>query len=154
MNQLFASIKQFIPEISGYFFSVFIAHIFLKLIVVQLWQSVDGKEYTDKRWIRLSASQGFVERILYTISFQLGYPEFIAVWLALKVASQWQKWSKKPGYNAFLVGSGLSITYAIVGALIIPWIRENDIRFLLVPIGLIAANLMMYAWIAIARKYS
>lgn len=40
------------------------------------------------------------------------------MWLALKVASQWKRWEGKERgtYNVFLIGSGLSLAMAYLGA--------------------------------------
>src|SRR2546425_10452035 len=63
---------------------------------------------------------GLVERTLYTASWLLGQPEFIAVWLALKVAGQWSRWSEvknvqgkemsgRAVFNTFLIGNAFSV---------------------------------------------
>jgi hypothetical protein len=68
-----------------------------------------------------------VERTLYVASLQLGMPEFVGVWMALKVAGQWKRWGEdgessphkiegRSYYNIFLIGSGLSVAFAVVGA--------------------------------------
>ncbi|SRR6266545_376552 len=80
---------------------------------------------------------GIVERILYVACWMLDKPEFVGVWLALKVAGGWKGWSDdpnmpvKPGgsatvkitgrlfFNTHLIGSGLSLLNALVGALMI-----------------------------------
>jgi hypothetical protein len=56
---------------------------------------------------------GFAEAILYPTALLSGQPEFIAVWLALKVAGQWNEWQRgyqgRARFNRFLVGNALSI---------------------------------------------
>jgi hypothetical protein len=72
-----------------------------------------------------------IERCLYLASWLEGTPEFIGVWLALKIAGGWKAWSEGltipsgkrsgegvviPGrtlVNLFLVNSGLSVLHAI-----------------------------------------
>lgn len=71
---------------------------------------------------------GIAESVMYPMALFLGKPEFIGIWLAVKVAGQWVRWkgdamqSSAPGeseieklnegrrrFNGFLVGSSLSI---------------------------------------------
>jgi hypothetical protein len=75
-----------------------------------------------------------VERALYTTSWLAGFPEFVAIWLALKVAGQWDRWKQDVGttlpagasdphsqdaaratYTGYLLGNALSISFALVG---------------------------------------
>ena len=80
---------------------------------------------------------GLVERTLYTTAFLLAFPEFIAVWLALKVAGQWERWKQdwsskgrsdelkakkdtsRAMYSGYLLGNALSIAFGVTGALMI-----------------------------------
>jgi hypothetical protein len=84
------------------------------------------------------------------VSLQLGKAEFIGVWLALKVAGQWKRWSEgvrvgerevdaRVFYNIFLIGSGLSIAYSIVGAQLIGAIGSEKWS---IAVGLPAALLL------------
>ena len=56
---------------------------------------------------------GFAEAILYPTALLIRQPEFIAIWLALKVAGQWKDWEigyqGRARFNRFLVGNALSI---------------------------------------------
>jgi hypothetical protein len=71
---------------------------------------------------------GISESVMYPMTLFLGKPEFIGVWLAVKVAGQWVRWKGDAGqspttvepdidklnegrrrFNGFLVGSSLSI---------------------------------------------
>ncbi len=71
---------------------------------------------------------GISESVMYPMALFLGKPEFIGVWLAVKVAGQWVRWKGDAGqstasagsdieklnegrrrFNGFLVGSSLSI---------------------------------------------
>ncbi len=57
---------------------------------------------------------------MYTASWVLGRPEFIAVWLAMKIAGNWGRWDNhRQLYHVFLVGNGLCILYGVVGGLFI-----------------------------------
>lgn len=65
---------------------------------------------------------GIIERALYTSSILVGKAEFIAVWISLKFAGRW-KIAKIPQlertYNPFFAGSGISILFGFIGALMI-----------------------------------
>jgi hypothetical protein len=68
---------------------------------------------------------------------QVGSPEFIGVWLALKVAGQWKNWTEswsievdgrtiqvvgREVFNIFLLGNALSVGFAAIGAKLIDWL--------------------------------
>ncbi|MEW5807505.1 MAG: hypothetical protein AB1756_09200 [Acidobacteriota bacterium] len=110
---------------------------------------------------------GLVERVLYVASLQMGQSAFIGIWLALKTVGNWKRWShgypddKEPPevtgrefLNIFLIGSALSVAYAIVGFKLILWI--NNLNFLyafLFPIILIVCTLLLYAYICQKTKH-
>jgi hypothetical protein len=75
---------------------------------------------------------GICESVMYPTVLFLGKPEFIGVWLAVKVAGQWVRWKGDPGqssktgessvddlnegrrrFNGFLVGNSLMIILGI-----------------------------------------
>jgi hypothetical protein len=72
---------------------------------------------------------GVCESVLYPASLLLNKPEFIGVWLAIKVAGQWARWSGdrvegapsdldalnqgRRRFNAFLVGNAISIGFGV-----------------------------------------
>ncbi len=73
----------------------------------------------EKKGHMLTFPMGIIERILYTTVFLIGQPDFVGVWLLLKVASQWQRWqepNQRGVYNVFLIGNGLSLLIAFIGA--------------------------------------
>ena len=70
------------------------------------------------------ALTGLCEAVLYPAALFLGKPEFIGVWLAIKVAGQWVRWSGTPTgaeasvatlnrgrrlFNRFLIGNAISV---------------------------------------------
>lgn len=76
---------------------------------------------------------GICESIMYPMSFFVGEPKFIGVWLAVKVAGQWVRWKgddKKDKletdietetlnegrrrFNGFLVGNAVSIMFGVI----------------------------------------
>jgi len=157
------------PHIIGYFFAIVIAHFPISLVVNRMWECIGWTE-KDKEGIRPDSWQpnilGCVERALYTVSFQLGKPEFIGVWLVLKVAAQWKRWGedKEYGghiiagraiYNIFLIGNALSIGYAVTGAKLIEWCLGRDcLPAISVPISLLLATLVLWYWVGRYRHIS
>ena len=61
---------------------------------------------------------GIIERASYTAALILGVPEWIAVWLAMKVAVGWREQQKResPSDNLYLIGNILSIMFGVIGA--------------------------------------
>lgn len=91
-----------------------------------LWLSIDklAWSYLAKKGIPekgpgiLTLPMGILERLMYTTVFLIDQPAFVAVWLALKVAAQWNRWEGKERgtYNVFLMGSALSLIMGYLGA--------------------------------------
>jgi len=54
----------------------------------------------------------------YPGAFLCGHPKFIAVWLALKTAGQWRRWSigddGQSRYQIFLIGNALSLMFGLI----------------------------------------
>jgi len=82
----------------------------------------------------------------------MGKPEFIGVWLVLKVAGQWKRWggeAKVAGkdlegrvfYNIFLIGNGLSLAYAVGGAQMIIYFDCSEWLYLTaLPLAILAGT--------------
>jgi len=82
------------------------------------WGYIHQKmEIPRKEAVTLSLPLGLLERALYFGAFVLGAYSWIGVWLAIKVAVQWHRWSgERVIYNIFLIGRALSIIMAFIGA--------------------------------------
>lgn len=102
------------------------------MVMKKLWERLGNKETIEDVKIDKEHPMmvGMIERVLYTTSWILGQPIFIAVWIALKVAGGWKGWNEmqiKNGlkvrgrsiFNVFLIGNAFSIAYAIAGSLFI-----------------------------------
>ncbi len=118
--------------IIGYLVSLAGGALVLWLLVdIIAWGYLEKHGISKKQRGILTLPMGLVERLLYTTAFLLNQPGFVAVWLALKVASQWELWKGKERgtYNVFLIGSGLSLIISFVGAAIalgsVPLIGSN-----------------------------
>lgn len=84
----------------------------------------------------LPATIGVVERFLYVAALLSSLPDFIGVWLALKVAGGWQGWSGThlgvPGrsvFNTSLLTSAISLVWAISGAAIVSWAQQDRVGY-------------------------
>jgi len=112
--------------VAGYAISMFGGAIVLWLTIDKCtWGYLAKKGIPGKKPGILTVPVGIVERLLYTTAFLVNQPGFFAVWLALKVASQWKRWGgdERATYNVFLIGSGLSLIMAFLGA----WVAAGHI---------------------------
>lgn len=152
----------------GYAFAVIIGHFLIGWVVDTMWRETgwDGTKYRDRPAFYQARLVGLIERILYVGSLQIGKPEFIGVWLAVKVAGQWKQWGEgsevagrqiqgRVFYNIFLMGSGLSIVYAATGAKIIEWAKEQKWTALVALPVLIVLLTLVLKWVVdfYQRKY-
>lgn len=167
------------PIVVGYVFSVLFGDRFIRPLIIELYKYVGWKFAGAEKPLHLHEllprMVGLIERFLYTASWQTGYPGFIGVWLVLKAAGGWKYWTedrpiddnedqpigdenkkKIPGrsnYNIFLIGTGVSVAYGILGALIIEWSKEGlFLQAILVPIVLISGTIALRFVIAKTRK--
>ncbi len=88
---------------------------------------------------------GYIERPMYTASYLLGKPEFIGIWLGVKMLARWSLpqtaedkiTDSRHRYYPVLIGNSLSVAYGVAGALVIKWLRF--------PLGLLWALITMLA---------
>jgi hypothetical protein len=62
---------------------------------------------------------GWLERALYTAALLIGAWQWVGIWLAIKVAARWRSTSGDPDApvdNVWLIGTGLSVLFAFLGA--------------------------------------
>ena len=104
---------------------------------------------------------GWLERFLYTATILAGFPEFVAIWLALKVAGQWERWKIDVGtptgedphraratYAVYLLGNGISVLYGGLGAMVFKWIRHGEFLVSLSAVGsLVFLNFLLYRYV-------
>lgn len=108
--------------VAGYSFALVGGYLYLTRIVELLW-SLD-EDRAPRYLPQVPGLIGLVERALYMTAFLMALPGFIAVWLVLKVATDWKlerHWGDSPQlvHGVFFVGSGLSLLYAAIGVVII-----------------------------------
>ena len=112
------------PILLGYIFSTVVGAIFLRIVIDNWFWSYFRKEMQveGKPSAIFSLPLGIIERLLYTTAIILKFPEWIPVWLGLKVAVSWNRWQnqkERGAYNIFLIGNALSIIFAFAGAWIV-----------------------------------
>jgi len=154
-------------QVIGYGFSVFAEAILVKNLVDTLWDCIAPSGSTSPQ-IRPRAWQGEalarLEGVLYVAFLQLGLGQLIGVWLVIKVAGQWKRWTddgdektQRPDgravFNIFLIGNALSVLYAFIGFKLIGWVDARRIlRICWVCLAVIAGTLVFWAWIPGHRK--
>ncbi len=122
----------------GWLYAIVIGHFLISWAVDRLWEPTKWEKNPDVRpFAYLPRLVGIVGRNIYFAGILLGFPELIAVWLALKVAGQWGRWEDDyrlgeiilPGrifYNIFLIGTALSIAYSYVGTEITKYLEASQ----------------------------
>ncbi len=140
----------------AYCFAVILAHWPIKLVTEEWWRKLGAQAEGERFLPWRPRAVGLVERALYVASWQVGYPQFVAVWLALKVAGQWKARTVRRGansipertlYNQFLVGNALSISYGSVGGLMIRWMDSGNWPLAVLMPGVVTvATLVLYWW--------
>lgn len=105
---------------AGYLIAILIGQVTIGPIVgVLIRRYLSGeREITQRGLARLI---GMVEQVLYISAVLVGKPEFIGVWLVVKVAGEWRPRANdgRPvvvgqarEYTIFLIGNGLAIILA------------------------------------------
>ena len=147
-----------IALICGYGFAVVVGHMCIATVIDGLWRGEAGSPSDGKVRVAgyLSRLIGFVERALFIATLQMGRGELIGIWLVLKVAGQWKRWTDgervgdkvvdgRSAFNIFLIGSGLSIAYAFVGAQLIRFVIGKDWWYAVgLPLGLFLATVLLH----------
>jgi len=117
----------------AYLYSVLVGTLIITPVLDEFYCGHELGRSTEK-W--RSKLVGMVERALYTSSWLSGAPGFLAIWLALKVAGQWERWkadwssaqrrqeaqaktdTSRAMYAGYLLGNALSIAYGFIGGMI------------------------------------
>ena len=152
----------------GYLFSVFVgSFVMVRLVVNAMWKGLGWKGDLSEDTIRPYAwhpiAVGCLDSVLYTSAWLANKPEFIGVWLAIKVAGKWDRWTKdgdvngkkihgRTFFNIFLIGSGLTVLYSVIGAKIIGWLTSQMYSMaIIVPVILVMGTLILFIF---AQYYS
>ena len=142
----------------GFLYSVFVGHLLVTETRCALHQGIGDKP----RLAYQGAAVGLVERVLYTWALVAEHAIIVPVWLGLKVAGGWHRWSKDsgteggsatgwPAFNVFLISAGLSVLHAAVGAHIIRLWRDFGWTQLdwgiLVALAAFEAHIVLNKWL-------
>lgn len=158
----------------GLVFSVLAPWLQLYWTQVMLWRRLvtdagGATDVADKAHRRdLPAVVGLIERVLYFVALQADAPEFVGIWLALKVAGGWDAWAKgrkvpsdderqsgqkqvevkgRHEFNTFLIGSGQSVLFAATASKITEWLRAGELGLAAMVAGvLIAGSIALWLW--------
>lgn len=139
----------------GYSFSLFLGGWLISIFSHKSWVAIEGlAELNRLPFPSGSYFVGILERLIYTSSIVFGVKEFIAVWLAVKIASQWKAYEGSGSdrsslhkaralFNVYLLGTGLSVLYGALGAQLISWLNMHEyILPLISSLTLVAVNLL------------
>jgi hypothetical protein len=88
-----ATLATLLPYLVGYGFALLVPQnpwFGIRKLGEKLWASVGGRQ--KDRDADLPQILGTLELVMYPTAFLLGQPEFIGVWLLLKVAGNWRGW--------------------------------------------------------------
>ena len=156
---------KYLPELStkticiylvGYFFSIFFGLFFVKLIVGKFWEKNDLKKKTARSF--QISTMGCIDKFIYTTSLLIGYPQFIAVWLAYRVAGRWHISVKEKilmssvGYNIHMIGTGLSLIYGVTGGLMVKWLICDITKAIIFPLFLVLCSYFLYKLVGYFEK--
>jgi hypothetical protein len=142
--------------VAGYTFSLVMGRIMVGLVMREAWRQLGpiGGPTSLRGW--LSPVIGEIEGVMFTTAWLLEKPEFILLWIAIKVTGQWKRWGEDnevgglivPGrdiFNVFLLGSALSMIYAIVGGVMVKWLAQADwMPAIGVPLLIVIGTIILY----------
>ena len=138
-------------HVVGYLYAVVLPYYFLARTSQRLWVRIATPEGVPPDIIKkghrndLPALLGFLERTMYVAAWNVGHPEFIGIWMGLKVAGGWNAWTHgyepkgakdsngeqvrvngRHMFNTHLIGSALSAINSVTGALMTTWLIRGD----------------------------
>jgi hypothetical protein len=137
--------ESIIYYVVGYLYSLLIGTWLTHYLADYTGKAIgEFKEGEYYRWT--AAMVGVTERLLYTSAILFNKLEFIGIWFLLKVASQWRRWGEKDikstetttndhkksayreraNFNSYLINTGLSLAYGVLGGEIIIWLKNDD----------------------------
>ena len=84
--------------------------------------------------------------MLYVTALSASRPEFVAVWLAMKVAGVLS--DSRSAYNIFLIGNGLNLGFAFLGAFVIDALQKGEVYAVVLNVAAVLAATILYTrWI-------
>ncbi|MDD5045040.1 MAG: hypothetical protein PHU91_01295 [Candidatus Omnitrophica bacterium] len=111
-----------------------LVHILIEFLMKYLWECIGKKRVPD----RLTATLGFIDRLIYALSLALRAYTFIGIWLAVKVASRLVGYTSIAGEdkikeegerrNVYLIGNIFSLILGLGGGLLIKLLFDIQIN--------------------------
>lgn len=158
------SLPSWVAQLVGYGFAIAVGHWTIAPLMDTLREGIIPQLPLEERgrigrYPEHSGMLGAIERTLYVASLQLAQgtpdvsqaPWFIGLWLTLKTAAQWKWWEEERRiFNLFLIGNGLSIAYAVVGARLITWLEAGSNclaeEAVLLSAALVVGTIVLWGW--------
>lgn len=110
------------PLILGLIYATVVGHLVIRPVTDNSWSrlvSANLIEANERDQSSHPAMVGYLERTLFALSWIAGRPELGAVWLVLKAAASWHRWTaERAVFNVFLIGTGLSVLIGYAGGVI------------------------------------
>lgn len=136
-----SDIEKFIPYVCGYLYAIIVGSILIKFIMDELKEKIRYLPFAFSNEDKLAygwyaQGVGVFDLILYISAMLIGKYEFIAIWLAFKVAGRWEsarlekdsieddikEASKKKSLNLHLIiNNALYNIFTIGNALVLIW---------------------------------
>ena len=118
--------------LAGILVSVALGHFFTKYTVRYLRKYI----VVEPESYKLTASLGCIDRIIFTILYVVGQYSLIATWFGIKIAHRIIRYSRiktkeelrdtSERINVFLIGNIVSLTFGIIGGVIIKFILSTE----------------------------
>ena len=115
----------------GYGYSIFAGELVLFLLMPRLYRRLPPESKGASRYNSGTPRRlGIFERVVYTSAWVVGHPEFIAVWLGLKTVQRSFGTTRADKrsldiFNVYLIGSGFSLAFGVLGGLAITWFAND-----------------------------
>jgi len=118
----------------GFFYAVILGQYLISKLIFRSWDGLLLEASVDKiedkqlsKWSRWTNSPlGWVEKALFFSAIIVDVPEFIVFWLAMKVAARWGAWEHRGVFNTFLIGTGLSLGWGVLGGKFVSWSLNKE----------------------------
>ena len=115
--------------IFGLLISVGLGNLITGIVLKSLRKRIDSSNPASETG-KFTPILGALEALTYTITWVQGFPTFIVVWLAIKMAGRWKvDETQKGGINIFLIGNLLNVIFSVLGAASIKYLLQNGWNF-------------------------
>ena len=113
-----------------------VAHFLIEFFMKCLWKRIEEK----RNPVILTATIGFIDRIIYALSFAFKAYAFIGIWLSIKIVSRLvgyattkennlEEWGKRR--NIYLIGNIFALILGLGGGFLIKFLFNTQVANLL-----------------------